>query len=257
MKKRMAPLVIGNWKMNPQSLSLSVKLATAIEKKLKKAINDVEVVLAPPFVYLCDITKVRGRKKTFSLGAQTVHHAKLGAFTGEISLPMLLDMGVTHVVVGHSERREKGATDEQINQKLLAITKAGIIGVVCVGEKERDAAGHYLNDIEQQIRKAFSHIPRTKLEQVVIAYEPIWAIGTGENATAHDIHEMKLFIEKTLTDIYGRNFAQRVRIIYGGSVNKRNAHELHHEGMMNGFLVGNASLNADEFVEIIKLVKTA
>jgi triosephosphate isomerase len=256
MKKGIESLIIGNWKMNPQSLSLGTKLATSIKDRLEKGrMSGVTVVLAPPSVYLCEIQRVKGKSKHFALGAQTVHHAKLGAFTGDISLPMLSDLDVSHVIVGHSERRARGVTDEQVNQKLHAIIKAGITGIVCVGETERDPAGLYLNHIEQQIRKACLNVPRTKLSQIVIAYEPIWAIGTGDHATSHDIHEMKLFIEKTLSDIYGRNYAQKVRIIYGGSVNKRNASELHSEGMMNGFLIGGASLRADEFVEIVKLVK--
>ena len=258
MKRHITPLVVGNWKMNPQSLSLAKKLATSVKEGLQKsALKEVEVVLAPPFVHLSEVQSVKGKSKYFSLGAQTVNHAKLGAYTGDISLPMLIDVGVTHVIIGHSERRAKGVKDEHVNQTLHSIIKSGVTGIVCVGEKERDPAGHYLNHIEQQIRKTCAGIPRTKLSQVVIAYEPIWAIGTGTHATAHDIHEMKLFIEKTLSDIYGRNFAQKVRIIYGGSVNKKNAHELHHEGVMNGFLVGGASLHADEFIDIIKSVQKA
>jgi triosephosphate isomerase len=256
MNKRMTPLVIGNWKMNPQSLSLAKKLATEVKTKLQKSPNNgVNVVLAPSFVHLTEVRDVLGKAKNFSLGAQTVNHAKLGAYTGDVSLPMLTDIGVSYVIIGHSERRAKGVKDEHVNQTLHSIIKAGVTAVVCVGEKERDVSGHYLNRIEQQIRKACENVPRTKLSQIVIAYEPIWAIGTGNNATAADVHEMKLFIEKTLADIYGRNFARTVKIVHGGSVNKRNAYELHHEGMMNGFLIGGASLHADEFIEIIKLVK--
>lgn len=259
MKKGMVPLVVGNWKMNPQSLSLGVKLATGVKKKLTKhMLNHAEVVIAPPVLYLESIKKLNGKTQTgYSLGVQNVHYAKLGAFTGEISLQMLQAFGISHAIVGHSERRALGETDSLINQKLATVLKNGITGILCVGESKRDQSGHYLNHIEKQIRAAFAGIPRTKLSKAVVAYEPLWAIGSGNNATPHDIHEMKLFIEKTLTDIYGRNFAQKIRIIYGGSVNKQNAKELHQEGMMNGFLVGGASLYADEFIEIIKAVKEA
>lgn len=254
MKKGMRPLIVGNWKMNPQTLSLAVKLVTSLKKKLVgKKLREAEVVIAPPYVHLESIKKLKGTgNKQFSLGAQNVHPAKLGAFTGEVSVPMLKDLGVSYVIVGHSERRALGEKDEFINKKLHAVLKAGLAGIVCVGESKRDHAGQYLSYIENQVRAALLGIPKAKLPGVVIAYEPLWAIGTGHNDTPHNVHEMSLFIEKVIAHMYGRNYAQKVRIIYGGSVNKRNARELYHEGMMSGFLVGGASLHADEFIEIIK-----
>lgn len=254
MKKGIAPLVVANWKMNPLSASLSSRLASELKKSLSK-ITDVDVVIAPPYVYLESVAKVRNGTKIFSLGAQNVHHEKLGSYTGEISIPMLQGLDVFHVVLGHSERRAEGEGDELINKKLLAVIKAGMTGIVCVGERKRDNSGHYLSDIEIQIRKALANIGKTRLAHVVIAYEPIWAIGTGNTATSGDIHEMKLFIEKVVSDIYGRNVAQKVRIIYGGSVNEKNARELFVEGTIDGFLVGGASLRAEEFVQIVKAVR--
>ncbi len=255
MKKDISPLVIGNWKMNPQSIELGVKLSTELKKKLQ-AVHDVEVVIAPTFLHLPVVQKVLGGSRAYALGAQNVHPAKLGPYTGEISLPLLQDVGVTYVLIGHSERRTLGEKDALINEKLLATIKAGLSGVVCVGEEQRDHNGHYLSHIETQVRKALAQVTKAKLHQVIVAYEPIWATGTGKNATADDIHEMKLFIEKILSDLYGRNLAQKVKIIYGGSVNAHNAQELHTHGMMDGFLVGGASLNVDEFVKIVKLVRT-
>ncbi len=254
MKTGIPPLVIGNWKMNPQSKTLSVKLAGELKKGLSKVIG-VEVVVAPPFVYLDSVSTTKNSSKAFCMGAQDVHHEKLGAFTGEVSLSMLQNFGVTHVIVGHSERRKSGETDEAINQKLVTVLKAGLTVVVCIGEEKRDHGAHYLSFIEMQIRKALAKVPRAKLDKVVIAYEPIWAIGTGDTATVEDVHEMKLFIEKTLSDLYGRNFAQKVRILYGGSVNGKNAQELFTKGMVDGFLVGGASLHADEFTQIAKSVR--
>jgi triosephosphate isomerase (TIM) len=253
MKKGIPPLVIGNWKMNPQSGILSTRLASDLKKVLTKIV-DVDVVVAPPSVYLDAVRRVQNGK-VFMLGAQNVHTEKMGSHTGEVSLTMLKDFGVQYVILGHSERRGEGETDDQVNQKLTATIKGQCIGVVCVGEKSRDHSAHYLGDIEMQIRKALAGIPKAKLEQVVIAYEPIWAIGTGNTATPHDVHEMKLFIEKVISDIYGRNLAQKVRIIYGGSVNAKNAQELFTEGMVDGFLVGGASLHADEFASIIKFAR--
>ncbi|MCF7815952.1 MAG: triose-phosphate isomerase [Candidatus Pacebacteria bacterium] len=254
MKKGNTPLVVGNWKMNPLSVSLSIKLATRIQKNLKN-IEGVTVVISPPFIYLESVHRVQNSKKIFSLGAQNVHHEKLGAHTGEVSIPMLVDLKVSHIILGHSERREEGETDEKINQKLSATIKAGLVGIVCVGEKKRDHAAHYLNHIEAQIRAACAGVSKTKLGQLVIAYEPIWAIGTGVVATPEDVHEMKLFIEKVLSDIYGRNAAQKVYILYGGSVSGKSAQELFTKGMVDGFLVGGASLRPEEFIQIAKSVQ--
>lgn len=255
MKKGILPLIIGNWKMNPQSISLGVKLATELKKKLQ-TVTGVEVVIAPTFVHLFGVHKILNGSKVYALGAQNVHSAKLGPFTGEISIPLLQDLDVTYVIIGHSERRALGEKDSLINGKVLATIKAGLNSIVCVGEDHRDHNGHYLTHIETQVRKALAQVTKAKLSQVVIAYEPIWAIGTGKNATSEDIHEMKLFIEKILSDLYGRNLAQKVRIIYGGSVTAQNVGELHAQGMMDGFLIGGASLHVDEFVAIAKAVRS-
>ena len=254
MKKGIPPLVVANWKMNPQSVTLSIKLASDLKKKLQK-VSGVDVVIAPPSVFLESVTKVKGHTKVFSLGAQNVHHEKLGSYTGEVSLTMLKSFGVSYVILGHSERRAEGESDTLVNKKLLATIKESLVGIVCVGEEKRDTQGHYLSHIEMQIRNACAGVSKTRLEQIVIAYEPIWAIGTGNTATVSDVHEIKLFIEKVLSDIYGRNSAQKVRIIYGGSVNAKNAEELYTDGTVDGFLVGGASLRAEEFAQIVISVK--
>ena len=251
MKKAIHPLVIGNWKMNPQSIGVAKRLATEIKNKTLQLVG-VDVVLVPPFVYLSTVEQVRNGSKKFALGAQDVHWEKTGAHTGEVSLPMLESLGITYVIVGHSERRAAGETNEKINKKLKSTIKTGMTAVLCVGEKKRDSGARYLNLVEKQIREACSGISKMKLNQLVVAYEPIWAIGTGNNATPEDAHEMKLFVKKILSDIYGRNQALGVRILYGGSVNPKNAEELISEGMVDGFLVGGASLQADDFTEIIK-----
>ncbi len=255
MKKGIMPLVVGNWKMNPLTATQAKKLTADLKKALSKIIG-VEVVVAPPVLYLSQTHHVRSGAKTFSLGVQNIHHEKLGAYTGEISLPMVKQYEVLHVILGHSERRKMGETDAFVHMKLLAVLKAGITGVVCVGEETRDTHGHYLAHVESQIRAALATVPKAKLTQVVIAYEPIWAIGTGNNATAADVHEMKLFIERVLTDLYGRNVAQRVRILYGGSVTSKNAREIFTDGAIDGFLVGGASLHAEDFIQIVKATQS-
>lgn len=236
--------------MNPQTVTMATRLASDIKKELTR--NTVDVVLAPPFLYIPAVHGVRNGTKKFTLGAQNAHWERLGARTGEVSLAMLRGFQVTHVIVGHSERRAEGETDEMVNKKIHAAQKAGMIPVVCIGEKKRDHTGHYLTFIEKQIREACAGLSKAKLQHFVIAYEPIWAIGTGDTATSEDVHEMKLFIQRVLTDIYGRNAAMKVRILYGGSVTAQNAEGLMKEGMVDGFLVGGASLRAEEFVEIIK-----
>lgn len=252
--KRNTPLVVGNWKMNPQTRTAASKLF----KEVKKSINNArftEIVAAPPFVYIQEIAKLRNGKK-IGIGAQDIHHEKLGAFTGEVSLPMLSSLDVSYVIIGHSERREMGETDEEVNKKVAASLKADITTIVCVGEKKRDSHARYFSFVEKQIRRACAGVSRNKLSNLVIAYEPIWAIGTGDTATPHDAHEMRLFIQRILTDIYGRNSAMNVRILYGGSVNGKNAEELFVDGTVDGFLVGGASLRADDFGAIVSAVET-
>ena len=251
MKTRVIPLVIGNWKMNPATYGGSQSLATSLKKKLKN-ISEVTIGIAPPNLYLEGVSKVRGGSSIFELGVQNVHHENIGAYTGETGIAMVRSYGVSFCIIGHSERRALGETDESINKKILALLKDSCVAVVCVGEGVRDHNGQYLSLIEKQIRSALQGVTKAKLSYVVIAYEPIWAIGTNNTATADDVHEMRLFIEKIVSDIYGRNLAQKVRIIYGGSVNPKNARDLFVLGTVDGFLVGGASLHAEDFVSIVK-----
>lgn len=240
--------------MNPQTSQMAVRLAQDLKKCLART-DEVEVVIAPPSVYLNGAKSVQNGDRPFKLGAQNVHWEKLGAHTGEVSLSMLKSFGVKYVIIGHSERRAEGETDEMVNKKVLATIAEELTAVVCVGERKRDHAAHYLTFIEQEVHAACAGLSRSKLDRLVIAYEPIWAIGTGDTATPEDVHEMKLFIEKVLSDMYGRTYAEKVRILYGGSVTGKNASQLMAEGMVDGFLVGGASLRASEFCEIAKSAK--
>jgi len=254
MKKLFRPLVIGNWKMSPPTENAAKRLFKEIKTGVSK-ISGTDVAIAPPSVFLSEVHKIRNGSKKIFLGAQEVYKELAGAHTGEISFPMLESFGVKYIIIGHSEKRAEGMTDEQVNKRVSLVLKKGATAVVCVGEKKRDSHGHYLSFVEKQIREALKGVAKTKLQNVVIAYEPIWAIGTGNTATAEDAHEMKLFIQKVLTDIYGRNFAQKIRILYGGSVHAKNAEELIREGMVDGFLVGGASLKPDEFIDVVKTVR--
>jgi triosephosphate isomerase len=162
--------------------------------------------------------------------------------------------GVTHSIIGHSERRALGETDVQVAKKISVLLKRRAIPIVCVGEKERDNQGNFYSFVEAQIRSLAAGLTAAQIQKVVIAYEPIWAIGTGLTATAGDVKEMQLFIMSVLTKLYDRKVAARVRLLYGGSVKAHNAAELHTQGGMNGFLVGGASLEVQEFASIIKAV---
>jgi len=236
--------------MNPKTMKMAEKLCRDVQTRASKT-RGVDVVIAPPAVYLGELGKLIKGKKV-ALGAQDVFFESGGAHTGEISASMLRSVGATYIITGHSERRARGEDDEEVYKDTEAVLKSGATAIVCVGERERDTHGDYLSLVEKQVRTALQGVAKTKLSKVVIAYEPIWAIGTGNTATPQDAHEMKLFIQKVLSDVYGRIALSKVRVLYGGSVNAKNAEALMTEGVVDGFLVGGASLRAAEFASIIK-----
>jgi triosephosphate isomerase len=244
------PLVIANWKMNPASSTEAKMIFTGIKTAAKKFVS-VQVVVAPPLLYITELKKLQGTS-AITLGAQTMHEAPLGAQTGEVSAPMLVAAGISHVILGHSERRALGETDVMVAKKTIAALKAKLVPVVCVGERERDISGNFFAVIEAQIKAALTGVPTTRFKDVVIAYEPIWAIGTGKTASVEDVCEMQLFIHKVLTKLFDRAAANRVRIVYGGSVNAENAPALYRGAAISGFLVGGASLKPADFTKIIQ-----
>lgn len=248
-------IVIGNWKMNPETSSLAEKLLASVSK-LSVSLKKTEVVVAPPYVFL---PKKFKKTKKLSLGAQDAFWGGVGASTGEVSSLQLKKLGVSHVILGHSERRALGETDAMVAKKADAVLRDSLIPVICVGEKERDAHGEYLTLLAHQISDSLAGIQKRDIANVIIAYEPLWAIG--KNATgvidSHGLHQMTIFIQKTLTTLYGREVASKIRIIYGGSVDGSTAPELIRQGNVTGFLVGRASLTAKDFGEILKTVDTA
>jgi triosephosphate isomerase (TIM) len=247
MKK--TALVIGNWKLNPGTQKEAKQLFADIKKKLPKE-PKATVAVAAPFVFIPEL--IKGKAAQVKLAAQDVHYEERGAVTGEIGPSMLGELGVEYVIIGHSERRALGETDEQVNKKIHAVLKRRLVPVVCIGERKRDSLGTFYNDVAAQVKSLTQGLTPVQLAKVVIAYEPIWAIGTGETATAENVKEMQIFIVSTLTKLYDRKTAEKVRQIYGGSVKESNAKELHELGGMSGFLVGGASLNAAEFANIVK-----
>lgn len=254
MKTHSTRLIIGNWKMNPQSEASAVSLYKDIARTSAKR-KGVSLAIAAPFVFIPALAH-SDKKKSIVLCAQDASAEPSGAHTGSISLPMLKSYGVSMVIIGHSERRAAGETDEQVEQKAKAALKAGMAAVVCVGERARDKQGDYFGFVQGQVRSVLHELPKAHLRRLTIAYEPIWAIGTGNTATPEDVQEMKLFIQKCIADSCGRAAVSQVKIIYGGSVDPENALSLLEAGNADGFLVGGASLKAAAFNRIIEISST-
>jgi len=250
--KKTIPLIVGNWKCNPGTSVEAEALAAAVAKAHKKS-EAPYVVIAPTDLHLMAVGKKVARS-TVMLAAQNVSAYAGGAHTGEQSVVQIKDAGAELIIVGHSERRAAGETDAQVLAKAQAILAAKLTPIICIGEQKRDRNGHFFKEIEQQIKSFAKVLAPAQLKKVVIAYEPIWAIGTGATATAEDVREMQLFIEKVLTKLHDRPTAQAVRLLYGGSVKPGNAAQLHTVGQMGGFLVGGASLKAADFIAITKAV---
>ncbi|MBN1587916.1 MAG: triose-phosphate isomerase [Pirellulales bacterium] len=247
------PFIAGNWKMNLDRNS-SVALATNIMEKLKAfgAAQDVEVAVCPASCYL-DAVATAVDRSILGVGAQNMYHEPKGAFTGELSAAMLLDVGCQYVILGHSERRHiLGETDAAVNQKLKAALAAGLVPIVCVGETlPQREAGKTLEVIRTQFSGSLAGLTGEQMATVVIAYEPVWAIGTGKTASPEQAEEVHLDLRKIMADCYNNQIAESVRIQYGGSVKPSNAADLLGQPNIDGALVGGASLEADSFMGIV------
>lgn len=245
------PFIAGNWKMNllrDSGLALVRELIDQLPQS-----DRVEVAVCPPSVYLAEIGQALQGSR-IGLGAQNMHHEKEGAFTGEVSGSMLRDVGCRYVILGHSERRQFfGETDESVNQKVLAALGVGLTPIVCVGEtlQEREA-GQTERIIDSQCRGSLAKLTPQQAEKLVIAYEPVWAIGTGKTATPDQAEQVHAHIRRLLVEHFGQATAEGLRIQYGGSVKADNAAELLRQPNIDGALVGGASLKADGFAAIVK-----
>lgn len=218
-----------------------------------KNIKNTKVIICPPFPYLFIREKIKSTK--LKLGAQNVYFEKEGSYTGEISTQMLKNLSVDFVLIGHSERRAMGDTDHAINKKIIESLKSKITPIFCIGENNRDANGFYLSFIKQQILDGLSDIAKPQIKNVIIAYEPIWAIGSSATrvATPAEFTEIRIFIKKIISDLYDIKTASEIKIIYGGSVNPINAKLFLEEGGADGLLVGRDSLSPKKFSQIINL----
>jgi len=244
-------LIVANWKMNPQTIEKAKEIFLETQKTVK-ILKNTKVVICPPFVYLSDLEKINNSK--IIIGAQDMFWEEKGSFTGEISSAMLKREG--YIIIGHSERRELGETDEMISKKIISAIKAGLKPILCVGEKERDIHGNYLHFLRSQIINSLGKMPKTFLKKLIIAYEPVWAIGKSgtEAMKPTDIHETSLFIKKVLAEFSGQKTLFLAPILYGGSVTHLNAKEMIVLGEVQGLLVGHESLNSKRFGELLRVI---
>ncbi len=247
------PLIAGNWKMNT-TVDEALELVRAMKDELEK-IASVEKIVCPPFVSLAPVKELLAGS-TIKLGAQNLFFAEKGAYTGEVSPLMVADL-CEYVIIGHSERRQYfHETGDMVNKKIVAALQADIIPILCVGESlEENEAGKTDVVVAGQLRAALAGVEN--LNGLVIAYEPVWAIGTGKSATGEQAGETIAFIRQNIASAYGEKTAQEMRILYGGSVNSANAAEFMQQPEIDGALVGGASLKASEFISIVNQTATS
>jgi triosephosphate isomerase len=246
-------IVAGNWKMN-KNVHESTQLADEIVGNVKDLnLDNTRVILAPTFVNLSEVVKVTEGSKV-EVAAQNMHQAKSGAYTGEISAEMLTSLGLKTVILGHSERREYfGETDEVLASKVDAALANNLEVIFCFGEVLEDRkTGNHFNVVESQIKNGLFHLDASAWKNIVLAYEPVWAIGTGETASPEQAQEMHAFIRKIVAENYNLGVAENVSILYGGSVKPSNAKEIFSKEDVDGGLIGGAALNSGDFISLVK-----
>jgi len=247
------PIIAGNWKMN-KVRDEALQFTYAVNQALP-SIEEVDSVICAPAVLLRGLVKRQGDH--LRIGAQNMHEEESGAYTGEISALILKDTGVEYVIIGHSERRQYfNETDESVNKKIHAAFKYDLTPIVCVGEQLEIRESNMTNQVvEAQTKKALAGLTADQVEKVVMAYEPIWAIGTGKTATSEMANETCGYIRSVITSLYGQVVSEKVRIQYGGSVKPSNIKELMSQPHIDGALIGGASLDADAFIEMTNFKK--
>lgn len=245
-------IVAANWKMN-KTLQEGKTLVKSI---LSQSTNTETVtkIIFPPSLFITEIYSLLKENPTYHVGAQNCFYTESGAFTGEISAPAISSCGATHIIIGHSERRQYfNETSEQLKQKINIAIKHQLIPIYCVGEKLHERqSNHYFTSVKNQLQDALFHLTENEIKDTIIAYEPIWAIGTGLTATPEQAQEMHAFIRLALSEKYGNQVANKINILYGGSCNAKNAKELFACADVDGGLIGGASLISEEFLQIVK-----
>jgi triosephosphate isomerase len=255
MARNLKKLIVANWKLAPSAWSEARGIFLSVKQSVSR-LRRVETVICPPAVWLWPMAeRLSGRR--LLLGGQDVSWATEGAHTGELSAAMIKHAGAKYVLLGHSERRAASDSDEVINQKIKAALRVGLKVIFCVGERERDPSGEYLNELRRQIEAGLAGIPRKNLDELTVAYEPVWAIGSAAVAadTPAGFLEQALYIRKVLSGLVGAPAALALPVLYGGSVDHKNAVGFLTEGQADGLLVGRASLRVSQFQEIIKLAE--
>jgi len=251
---RRTKIVAGNWKMNT-NLERGLSLTKEIEGIVKDEVNnDAEIILCPPFISLASMTRLLNGNKRIKVGAQNCHQKESGAYTGSVSCDMIKDTGATHVIVGHSERRQYAHEGNKLlSEKVDMALKHNLTPIYCFGETQVERkSGQFTTVISRQISEALFHLDQTTFSKLILAYEPVWAIGTGETATPEQANEIHAMVRDQIKTQYDVNTAQAMRILYGGSVKPNNAEELFQQQDIDGGLIGGAALDARSFAEIIK-----
>jgi triosephosphate isomerase (TIM) len=247
--KMRKPIIAGNWKMH-KTIAEAVEFVNDIKDKVNN--TDVEAVICAPFTLLKDL-KEATKGTNIKIGAQNMHYEDKGAFTGEVSAPMLNELNIDYVVLGHSERRQYfNETNETVNKKVLKALEAGIDPILCIGETLEEREADKTKDVcRVQVEKALENVSKDDMKKVVIAYEPIWAIGTGKTATAEQANDVIAYVREVVKGLYGEEISEEVRIQYGGSVKPSNVAEIMNQSDIDGALVGGASLQPADFTELV------
>ena len=248
----MRSLLIANWKMNPVSFKEAKKLLESTKKAADIA-KSVSIIVAPPTIYLRELrASYRGKKLSFAI--QNAHAEAKGSFTGETSLAQAKDAGAGYVIVGHAERRALGETNDDTRKKVAAALALSISPILCVGETARTHDGEHFAFIKEQLKAGFADVVAAKIPRVTIAYEPVWAIGAETSMSPRDMHEMAIFIRKTIVGLYGEK-GMMAKILYGGSIDETNAAAMLTDGDVTGLLVGRASADHEKFVTLVRAIK--
>ncbi len=247
-------MIVANWKMNPPTFREAKALLEAT-KKAADVGKSISIVVAPPAIYLRDLrASYRGKRLAFA--AQNAHYEKSGAYTGETSLVQLKDAGVGYVIVGHAERRAMGETDDDTRKKVAASLALSITPVLCVGELKRGSDGEHLSFVKEQLRAGFADVPVAKIARVIVAYEPVWAIGATTPMGPRDMHETAIFIRKTIVELYGK-VGMSVKILYGGSIDEVSAPAMLQQGDVDGLLAGRASAEGKRMLALVRAMQNA
>jgi len=247
----MKKIIVGNWKMNPGSLADAKKIFAGISGKAGK-FKKVETIICPPYPFLPILGTKKGMVK---MGSQDVFYEEEGAFTGSVSPLMVKSVGAHYAIIGHSERRKAGDTNEIVNRKIKSAIKNGLTVIFCVGEADHDEAGLYLKELQKQIEAGLAGLKKVASGQIIVAHEPIWAIGAlakGADSPESFQHN-RLFIKKILAGIFGKKNGLEIPILYGGSANVKNASDFLTVGEADGLLVGRASLSPEDFLKIVSI----